>query len=515
MDGEHKDCRTPRPDDSSDSVVVEREARRAFDEVVLFCSSSDSLFRAFEQSLLTRLFALGCLLVRLFLACRHERLKAMPPLGFRQGDPKARRTLKTLFGKVTFIRAQMVRLGRGCSHHPLDVALGLTRDSISPWVIQFVTRLATRMSFASSRLLCRSVLGWSPSVETIEELALGLGRLAEPFARQQAAPEDDGEVLVIEVDGKCPPTAREEELAKRRGKRPKHAKPCGCGCQRHRGQAKRQRRGGKKRRKKGDKSKNGKEVVVVVTYTLKRGKDGRLHGPKNKKVWASFGGRKGAAKWARAEATKRGFGPDTTKTVQIVVDGASGLRNNLAKAFPKAIVTVDVCHVVEKLWELGHRFHKEGSAELKAQVEEWKELVYAGQAAELVTRLQRLLDGIPQNGPGTLAKRKGLKKVIGYVEPRLSMMKYAEWREQDLVIASGQVEGAVRHVVGERMDCAGMRWIPGRAEALLHLRCIDLNGDWEKFIAFSDQEYRKRLTEYKAVQIRSNEPLGCGFALAA
>lgn len=517
MDGEHKPTSTTCPADSKSpsTSTFENEARREFEDVVRFCRTDDGPFRGFEQSLLTRLFALGCLLVRLFLACRHERLESTPPPGFRLGDPAAIRTLKTLFGKVRYARLQMIRLGRGCSHHPLDVALGLTRDGFSPWVIQFVTRLATRMSFASSRSLCRSVLGWSPSVETIEELALGLGRLAEPFARQQQAPEDDGEVLVIEVDGKCPPTAREEELAKRRGQRPKHTKACACGCQRHRGQAKRQRRGSKKRRKKGDKSKNGKEVVVVVMYTLARGQDGRLHGPKNKKVWASFGGRKGAAKWARAEATKRGFGPDTTKTVQVVVDGASGLRNNLTEAFPKAIVTVDVCHVVEKLWELGHRFHKEGSAELKAQVEEWKELVYAGQAGELVTRLRRLLDGIPRNGPGTLAKRKGLEKVIGYVEPRLSMMKYAQWREQDLVIASGQVEGAVRHVVGERMDCAGMRWIPGRAEALLHLRCIELNGDWEEFIAFSDQEYQKRLIEHKAVQIRSNKPLECGFALAA
>jgi hypothetical protein len=514
MDGKHKVRATSCLDDSSDSTAVERQVRQTFDEVVRFCSTSDSPFRTFEQSLLTRLFALGCLLVRLFLACRHERLKTTPPPDFRLGDPKAPRTLKTLFGKVKFSRAQMIRRVGGIGYYPLDAALGLTRDGFSPWVIQFVTRLATRMSYASSRLLCRSVLGWSPSVESIEELALGLGRLAEPFARQQAAPKDDGEVLVIEVDGKCPPTAREGELAKRRGPRPKHAKACACGCQRHRGQEKRKRRGSKKRRKKGDKSKNGKEVMVVVMYTLKRGKDGRLHGPKNKKVWASFGGRKGAARWARAEATKRGFGPDTTKTVQVVVDGASGLRNNLAEAFPKAILTIDVCHVVEKLWELGHRFHREGSEALKAQVEEWKELVYAGRAAELLVRLRRMLDGIPQNGPGTLAKRRGLEKVIGYVEPRLSMMKYAEWREQDLVIASGQVEGAVRHVVGERMDCAGMRWIPGRGEAVLHLRCIELNGDWDEFIAWSDQEHQKRLVLYEAVQIRSNEPLECGFALA-
>ena len=515
MDGEHKEPAAPGPDDSTlGSTATEREARHAFEEVLRFCSTSDGPFRPFERDLLQRLFALGCLLVRLFLARRHERFEFALPPGFRRGHRAAKRTLKTLFGPVEYVRSQMNRRGGGGSCHPLDAALGLTRDRFSPWVIQFVTRLATRMSFASSRLLCRSVLGWSPSVDSIEELVLGLGRLAGPFAKQQAAPEQDGEVLVIEVDGKCPPTARESELAKRRGPRKKHAKACGCGCQRHRGQAKRQRRGSKKRRKKGDKSKNGKEVVVVLMYTLSRGEDGRLHGPVNKRVWASFGGRKGAALWARAEATKRGFGPDTTKTVQIVVDGASGLRSNLAAAFPKAIVTIDVCHVVEKLWELGHRFHKEGSAEVKAQVEAWKELVYAGRAAELVVRLRRLLDGVPRSGPGTRGKRKALAKVIGYVESRVALMKYGEWRERDLVIATGQVEGAVRHVVGERLDCAGMRWIPGRAEALLQLRCIELNGDWEEFIAWGDEQYKKRMVEYEVVTIRCGEPLPCDFALA-
>lgn len=511
MDGEHKAPATRCPDDST---TAERDARHAFDEVLQFCSTSPHLFRSFETDLLKRLFALGCLLVRLFLIRRHERFQRTPPSSHRLGNPVAKRTLKTLFGKVSYTRSQWLRRAGGGGCHPLDADLGLTRDSFSPWVIQFVTRLATRMSFQSSRLLCRSVLGWSPSVDSIEELVLGLGKLAEPFAKQQAAPEDDGEVLVIEVDGKCPPTAREGELAKRRGSRTKHAKACSCGCQRHRGQAKRRRRGSKKRRKKGDKSKNGKEVVVVVMYTLKRGEDGRLHGPRNKRVWASFGGRKRAALWARAEATKRGFDPETKKTVQIVLDGASGLRNNMAAAFPNAILTIDVCHVVEKLWDLGHRFHKEGSAEVKAQVEEWKELVYAGRASELVVRLKRLLDDIPLSGPGTRGKRTMLEKVIGYIEPRLTLMKYGEWRERDLVIATGQVEGAVRHVVGERLDCAGMRWIPGRAEALLHLRCLEINGDWETFIAWSDTQYRKRLVEYEVVQIRCSEPLGCDFALA-
>jgi hypothetical protein len=516
MEGEHKTDRDDCPD--SAAATVEQQARTAFADLLRFCRADDGTFRLFETSLLQRLFALGCLLVRLFLTSRHARLTwqdQTPPPGYRLGDPQAERTLKTLFGPVTYKRAQLIPKQGGSGYHPLDVDLGLTRDGFSPWVIQLVTRLATRMSYASARLLCRAVLGWSPSTQAVEELVLGLGRQAQPFVQQQAAPEHDGEVLVIELDGKCPPTAREEELRKRRGPRARHGQACACGCQRHRGQAKRRRRGSKKRRKKGDKSKNGKEVMLVVLYTLKRGADGRLHGPVNKKVWGSFGGRKGAAAWARAEATKRGFGPETTQTVQIVLDGASGLKDNLEPLFPQAIFTVDVCHVVEKLWDLGHRFHAEGSAELTAQVAEWKELVYGGRAAELVKRLHKLLKTVPTHGPGTKGKRKTLLSVLGYLEPRLAMMRYAEWRKQDLVIASGQVEGAVRHVVGERLDCAGMRWIPGRAEALLQLRCIELNGDWEEFIAWSDQQTRNHLLDRQAVMIRSDQPLKCAFARAA
>jgi hypothetical protein len=516
MRGKHKADRRGCPDLTA--ATAEREARQSFDDVLRLCRQDSGTFRSFETTLLQRLFALGCLLVRLFLASRHERLTwqdPAPPPGYRLGDPRAERTVKTLFGPVTYERCQWLRKKGGNGYHPLDVALGLTRDGFSPWVIQFVTRLATRMSFAASRGLCRSVLGWSPSTEAIEQLVLGLGRQAQPFMQQQAAPADDGEVLVIEVDGKCPPTARAEELRKRRRPRGQHPKGCSCGCQRHRGQAKRKRRGSKKRRQKGDKSKNGKEVVLVVMYTLRRGEDRRLHGPINKKVWGSFGGRKAAARRARDQATRRGFGPDTTKTVQIVLDGATGLKGNLEPLFPRAIFTIDVCHVVEKLWDLGHRFHKEGSEELKAQVTAWKELIYAGRSGALVERLQKLLKEVPSHGPGTKGKRTTLASVIGYLAPRLAMMRYEEWRKQDLVIATGQVEGAVRHVVGERLDCAGMRWIPGRAEALLHLRCIELNGDWEAFVAWSDRQNQQRLLDRQAVLIRSDQPLKSAFARAA
>ncbi len=110
------------------------------------------------------------------------------------------------------------------------------------------------------------------------------------YMEQAPPPEDDGEVRVIEVDGKATPTATEEELRKRRGKRSPKRCPR-CGCQRHRGQAKRRCRR-RKRRKRGDKSKNGRSITLVVMYTLRRSADGQLHGPLNKRVWGSYAPRR-------------------------------------------------------------------------------------------------------------------------------------------------------------------------------------------------------------------------------
>jgi hypothetical protein len=497
-------------------ATIRAQAQAAFEDVADFCQTWEAPFWDFEAQLLVRMAVLGVCLIRLFLTACYERLDVRPFLDdgtYRPGDAYAERTLKTFYGEVPYGRQYLLSRGGGSGFFPLDRVLGLTRDRLSPWVMQWVARLATRMSFQAARLICKAVLNWAPATETIEQVVLGLGRDAAPFMKQLAAPATDGDVLVIEVDGKCPPTATDAELAKRRGKRrPRHATGCPCGCQRHRGKANRQARGRKKRRRKGDKSKNGKEVIVVVMYTLRRGDDGKLHGPMHKKLYATFAGRPAAAAWARAEASKRGFGPETTKTVQLVVDGAKGLKHQLQPLFPTAVFTLDVCHVVEKLWALGHHFHAEGSAALTAWVDDLKALLYAGRAKVLIARLAKLLRETSRHGPGTKGRRLALASVLGYMQPRLEMMRYGEWIAKDLVIASGQVEGAVRYLVGERFDCAGMRWTQAKAEALLHLRCIELNGDWQKYVAWFQGKTLRRLKHRRRMKVLTNQPLTLGAA---
>ena len=105
----------------------------------------------------------------------------------------------------------MPRQGGGPGVHPLDVALGLTRDGLSPLVIGWFCRLATRVSFRVASELGGMFLGAAPPASAIEEWVLGLARPAYVYLSDGPLPEDDGEVLVIEIDGKAAPTATEQE----------------------------------------------------------------------------------------------------------------------------------------------------------------------------------------------------------------------------------------------------------------------------------------------------------------
>ena len=226
-------------------------------------------------------------------------------------------------------------------------------------------------------------------------------------------------------------------------------------------------------------------ATLVAMYTLRRGTDGRLHGPINKKIWGQFGRRKDMLQWACDQATRRGFGPDTDKQVQIVLDGERCLRKEFQVLFPRTIFTLDVRHAQERLWIVGRLFCAEASKELEQWVEPLNTLLLSGRVGALLERLRKTLAQIPLRGPNTKMKRETIQTQLGYFEERRDMMHYDDYRREDLVLATGVIEGACRYVVKERLDCAGMRWTLQGAERLLQLRCIELNGDWEGFITWA------------------------------
>jgi hypothetical protein len=84
-------------------------------------------------------------------------------------------------------------------------------------------------------------------------------------------------------------------------------------------------------------------------------------------------------------------------------------------------------------------------------------------------------------------------------------MNYGELQKEDLVIATGVIEGAARYVIGERMDCSGMRWIAERAE--MRLRCIELNGEWDQFFYWTYSKIKQgQIQNSTAYRLRSKQP---------
>lgn len=464
-------------------------------------------YEPLERQLIIGVFRLGRLLVALFVCLTHERT---PVAATQRGKERYRRQgaksrlLGTFFGKVRYWRCYLEQTnGRPGGYYPVDLALGLVADGFSLGVISRAVQLATKMSYGAATVVFKSFCGWSPSHKTIEEATLGLGRYTAEWVEHRPPPADDGDVLVVQFDSKATPTARKTELDKRRGPRQPNPYP---DSPRHRGRQKRLKRGSKPRRKKGDKSKNGKMTTLVVMYTLRRdtGPDGEpiLKGPINRWQYASYAPKRHAFAIARREADKRGFDVSSGKRVQVITDGDNDLEHYASEFFPEARRSLDVIHVVVYLWKAGACLYREGSDALRGWVEKQKDRLYDGQAQTIVRSLRASACDATSD-----KKRETLEAITNYLAKRVDMMDYDQLARQDLELSTGIVEGAIRYVVSQRFDEGGMRWIKERAEALLQLRCIEINGDWDAFIAFVQAKIsRKQRASRRQIRVLQDAP---------
>ena len=172
-----------------DLEALRQQIHQRIDEIIAYGlqDPGPTSFLDFEKTLLLLLQSLGCLLIQLFLQARHARLDLTTwtqARGYCLSEKNAERKLKTSCGEVTYQRAYLVpRSGGGSAVHPLDVALGLTRDGFSPLVIGWFCRLATRVSFHVASGFGEMFLGSAPSSSAIKKW--GLGR---PSASSAKAP---------------------------------------------------------------------------------------------------------------------------------------------------------------------------------------------------------------------------------------------------------------------------------------------------------------------------------------
>ncbi len=455
------------------------EAQEAADSLIRWVTDP-ALVRGLhrlDQRLMARLLEFGACLVGLWLAYQ---LPTQVPEVVRTRRGSYRYSglggsdVRTRFG-VHWWRRPTYQLTNGVGQEgvaPADREIGLAAGRMSLTVHLVVANLNARMPFEATKEVMDLFGVYSPATRSMHGIVDLMGPQASAHMRNLPAPHDDGEILVIETDGKGAPHMSPEEHRKRCKPHIKRGKGLNLNQRRAR------RREGKRVRKKiGDKSKNARMSSIGLVYTLRVLPDGSVEGPINRRVFGTFAGPRELAKILLHEAKKRGYGK---KECIFLADGALNLWSMHKEFFPKATPCLDWYHLGEYLWTAGSAMYKPGTQELTAWVRSRQDELVAGKIDTVLAALEAVGAQVPTRGPGTKARREKVAKASRYVRNHREMMPYGDLIERGLVYATGGVEGAIKHL-GARLDGCGMRWSKERSEHVLALRCVLASNEWEGF----------------------------------
>lgn len=260
------------------------------------------------------------------------------------------------------------------------------------------------------------------------------------------------------------------------------------------------------RRGKGEKANKKQMAAVGAVYTIKpfvRTTDDvieevmrqaahaqRPH-PQNKRVRAELLVGKGALfLWLADEVIRRN--PQGNKPVIFLSDGERALRDRQSEDLPaKTICILDLFHVMERLWKVAWCFFEERTEKHAAHqwVEERLKRLLEGKVDSVIRGMRYQATQRGLKGP----KRKTVEEAAKHFAWNRGRMKYDEYLAAGYPIGSGVVEGACRHLVKDRMERTGMRWLPSGAQAMLDLRATYLNGEWDAFWKFHIAQEDERL----------------------
>ena len=181
--------------------------------------------------------------------------------------------------------------------------------------------------------------------------------------------------------------------------------------------------------------------------------------------------------------------PAEDRPLICLMDGETALWDAQAVYFPEAVGILDLFHVLERLWAVAHCFHAEGSDGARQFVEERLRDLLQGRVGYVIAGLRRRLHGGKLSGP----KRKVVQVGGGVPGEQPGHMRYDEYLAAGYPIGSGVAEGACRHLVKDRMEQTGMRWTVEGAQAMLHVRALYLNDQWEEFLEYRIEQEQTRL----------------------
>jgi hypothetical protein len=468
-----------------------------------------------EQGLFKRLLELGYQLQQWFFALlgdgdQGETVTTGEGRVLRRLPSPHRRAYQSIFGPFELERVVYgTREGQRVEHVPLDARLRLPADKFSYLLQDWDQGLAVESPYQQVNSVLQRMLGLKQSVASLEHMTRTMAEAVEGYWAEQApAPAARAEqIVVLSADSKGVPM-----------RKPAAAPPIA---------ALQHQKGPKPGRKKMavvgtvyqiDRHRRTPEEVVEALFREPGAAAPREETapsrpvPEHKRVRVNLTGPEAAPPVGASEAMfdwlveqARSRDPVQQRPWVVIMDGQPSLWEEAEQALGEAprVEILDLLHATSHLWDAVHLFHAPGSALALKMMEFVVLALLSGMSEGVVNWLEAAAVEVGLSR----RRRQQLTKIGNYLRRHQARMHYDEYLAAGYPIASGVVEGACRHVVKDRMERAGMHWTLPGAQALLRLRCVALNGEWEAFMNYRIQQETARLYPHAELVEQTAWPL--------
>jgi hypothetical protein len=363
------------------------------------------------------------------------------------------RRLLTALGEVSLSRPYYLCLHCHQGQFPADAELDIENTELSPGVRRMQALVGQDAPFDRGRQQMKLLAGLEVTAKSVERTAEAIG---EDIARREreeielatqldlsVAVGKSIPILYVEMDGTGVPVVK-KETAGRQGKtdgQPAHTREVKLGC-----------------------------VFAQTSYD----KEGfPIRDPDSTTYTGAIETAEQFGKRIYLEACQRGWSGAVKRVV--LGDGAEWIWNLADLHFPDAIQIVDLYHAREHLWELARKLYPNDAVKQKAWMEQHqRQMLDKGEIETLVLSLR----SIEATNPEVIEK---LRSETNYFERNAQRMRYPEFRRQHLFVGSGVIEAGCKTVVGSRLKQSGMFWTVRGANAIVALRCCQLNGQFEDY----------------------------------
>jgi hypothetical protein len=206
--------------------------------------------------------------------------------------------------------------------------------------------------------------------------------------------------------------------------------------------------------------------------------------------------------WMNHEINSRNSSHE--KPLILLMDGQESLWQAAEEYLPQETCQIlDLLHVTPRLWKAAKIFYPGNYRTILSFIKKRVLSILQGKTLSVVRGLRWL--GSHRKIKGS--KKQELERICKYFEKNEHRMRYHEYLAAGYPIATGVIEGACRHLVKDRLERAGMRWVLKGAQAMLHVRSVYISGLWDKFTAFRIQKETERLYPYLTLDQCINYPV--------